>query len=232
MIKPYTEKDIKNDAKARLLVTGPHGCGKTTMVLTSSPRPICVMNCDGHDASEPAVRHGADHLEIYDVDSAATMFEVANIAIQGAKAKKFRTIVVDTLTILVNSVLTLEMRRRYPTQKDGTSYAQFRQTQLTALEMMQQLVNQNDAHVIIVAHWDNSGNELALEGKQLKSFVPARVSEMARMSYDPDRDPQRVLHVGPSPSGQSKSRRVDHYAEVPASIEALFSHLGIPFVEG
>src|SRR5687767_5834635 len=108
----YTSDDMAVCSKARVLLTGDPKAGKTTSILTSAPGPILVLNCDKPGAPMAAKRHGGK-FDVLDIETAGIWREGVKFAIQAVREEKYRTVVVDTITMLINNCLALEMKRKF-----------------------------------------------------------------------------------------------------------------------
>lgn len=214
----YSEETLKNSAFARVLLTGPQKAGKTTAILTTAPGPICVLNCDGEGAPMAAKRHGAKDLLICDVSSVALWERGVAGAVKLANEGKVKSIVVDTITLLINDVLSREFSRRY------SGFDIWRETLNSFLQGFDKL-KAAPAHLFLPAHHDLSDGQVAVDGK-LKGMIPGLVHDIVHLDFNPKRDPARAFHVGPSASGLSGSRNCDENKVIPANVRELLALLG------
>lgn len=217
-----TEEEVQAQATWRGLVTGQSGCGKTTQVLTTCPKPAAVLNCDGHGQADPAIRHGAKQLLIRDIASKDDWLRETDVAIRLAELGRVRSIVVDTVTMLVNQILVLQLAQKLGDDNFGV----YRGTQHAGLRGLRALLDQTHAHVFIIAHNKRATGDLDVEGA-LKSAIPAMVNERVHMVLDNKKSPSRIFQVGNSGDGFSKSRGLDGYFEIPADIGELLELMGI-----
>lgn len=222
-----TEDDIKNCSFARVLVTGDRKAGKTTRVLTTAPGPIAVLNADGDGATQPAVRHGAKFRSL-NVTTPDLWTAGVKAACDMAAKDEIRTIVVDTITLLVNVNLALHYGRIY----DG--YDIWSATYKNFMDGMMMLKNAN-AHVFYLAHYDMDSGLLTLDGK-LKKDVPALVNDIVHLDFKPGRKMKvgddvvaldRAFQIGPSANGLSGGRSSEENKLIPADVGILFEELGI-----
>jgi hypothetical protein len=216
----YDEGELQRSAFARILLTGEPKVGKTTTILATAPTPICVLNCDRPGAPQAAIRHGAKDLKILDVDTVAIWEKGYKAAWKLAEEGKVKSIVVDTLTLLVNNTLTLEHGKRFANSFDAR-----RETINCMLAGLNCLFTAS-AHVFIVAHYDQSDGLISLEGR-LKKDIPGLIHDRVHMDYNAKRDPQRCYHIGPSVNGLSGGRSSDENKIIPADVKVLLKELGI-----
>lgn len=210
----YDENQIESSAYARVLLKGLPKTGKTTSILTSAPGPICVLNCDGPDAVQPAKRFGAKELKIADVTSASMWARAVDGACALAKEGAIGTIVVDTVTLLINNVLTLEYHQQFP----GDSFAVYKETFASMAKGLNKL-KKAPAHLFVVAHCGEDG-KLDVEGKS-KEVLPRLLNDIVYFDFDSKRNPRRAFHVGPSASGLSGSRSCDENKIIEADVKKL-----------
>lgn len=219
MVEFYNEDELQQSAFARVILTGDRGVGKTVAVLRSSPLPICVINCDGPGAPMAAKRHGAKGLMIADITCAQEWKEACKSAVKMAAEGKVKTIVVDTVTLLINNIIGVEMGKKF----DGFDI--WRETLQNFLDGYN-LLWKAQAHVFIIAHYDMADGQLTLDGK-LKKDLPALAHDIVHLDYKPGRDPQRAFHLGPSAMGMTKSREIDENKVIPADVKVLLAELGL-----
>lgn len=215
----YTDTELQESAYARVLLTGDRKVGKTTSVLTTAPGPIAVLNADGQGAPMAAKRHGAKDLLILDVDSCELWLKGCRAAKDLAAAGKVKTIVIDTVTLLVNNVISVEMGRKF------SGFDIWRETLQCFLAGFGTL-RQAQAHLFVLGHYDLQDGQLTLDGK-LKKDVPALIHDIVHLDFNPKRDPDRAFHIGPSASGLSGGRNCDENKIIPANVGELLKELGI-----
>ena len=226
----YSEADLEGGAFARVLLTGDRKAGKTTAVLTTAPGPIAVLNADGPGAPMAARRFGAKGLKILDVTGPELWIKGCEAAANLAKAGEIKTIVADTITLLVNKVIAGEMGRRF---KDYHIWSNTYQCFMNGLEILERA----QAHVFLIAHYDMDNGLITLDGK-LKKDIPAMAHDIVHLDYKPGRttrDPEtgtitkleRAFMIGPSASGLSGGRHSDENKIIPADVRLLLAELGI-----
>lgn len=214
----YTEDDLAESAYSRILLTGDPKTGKTTSVLSTAPGPIAVLNCDGPGAPMAAKRHGAKNLKIKDVTCVADWISGVKAAVKLAQAGEVSTIVVDTLTMLVNNVIAYEFGNKL------SGFDIWRETKQKSIGGLMALLNA-PAHVFLLAHYDIKDGQIMLEGS-MKGGVPAMVHDRVHLTFDPKKTPDRVFHVGPSASGLSGGRHSDENIQIEANASLLLETLG------
>jgi hypothetical protein len=215
----YTETELQESAYARILLTGDRKVGKTTAVLTTAPGPIAVLNCDGPGAPMSATRRGAKGLLIADVNTVSDWITACKTVTKMAAEEKCRTIVVDTVTLLVNNILSVEMGRKY------SGFDIWRETLQVFLAGFNMLRTAN-AHLFVLGHYDLQDGQLTLDGK-LKKDVPALLHDIVHLDFNPRRTPTRGFNIGPSASGLSGGRSCDESKLIDADVGELFKELGI-----
>lgn len=215
----YNEEELQSSAFARVLLTGDRKVGKTVSVLTTAPGPICVLNADGPGAPMAAKRHGAKGLLILDVISCELWIKGCREAAKLAAEGKVKTIVVDTVTLLINNVIATEMGRKF------NGFDIWRET-LQCFMLGFNILRQAQAHVFVLGHFDLQDGQLTLDGK-LKKDVPALIHDIVHLDFNPKREPSRGFHIGPSASGLSGGRNCDENKLIPADVGELFKELGI-----
>lgn len=172
-------EDMATSAWARILLTGkPKVSGKTTLIGTTAPGPVLIINCDGSDAAFPAKRAGGKFTYL-DVSTAEELNEAVVMACKLCNEDKFRTVCLDTLTLLVNVILVPQFRWRFRNEKD-VGYATYRESGFASIRAIKQLININ-AHLFITAHVKEG--ELNIQGS-LREDVPGLVHDVVHLSVD------------------------------------------------
>ena len=214
----YNEDELERSAYGRVLVTGIRKSGKTTCLATTAPGPVALINCDGPGAPIAAKRHGAKNLFIADVVSVDSWRRAVDGACKLAEDGKVNSIIVDTFTLLINNVLTLEFTEKF------SGFEIWRNVLNDGLRGLHKLINA-PAHLFVVCHSTLEDGQLALNGA-LKEQVPAMVHDIAHFEFDPKKDPSRMLHLGPSASGMTGSRFSDENKTIEGDARLLLAELG------
>lgn len=214
----YSSDELGECAHARVLVTGDPKAGKTTAILTTAPQPILVLNCDKPGAPMAARRFGGK-FSVVDVETSGIWREAVRYAITEAKAERVRTIVVDTITMLINNCLALEMKRKFQ------GYDIWREVHAAAMQSLNDLLGA-PAHIFMLAHYAVSDGQITVQGG-MKTDIPAVVHDRVHLEFNPKSEPARFFHVGPSASGLSGGRNSDESKRIPADVKELLKELGI-----
>lgn len=215
----YSEADLEGSAYARVLLTSIPKSGKTTSVLCTSPAPIFVLNADGPGAPMAARRKGANGLKILDVHTPELWTHGVSAACKMAAQGEVKTIVVDTITSLVNNVMASHFGQRFQ------GYDIWRAVIDSTMGGLNKLLLA-PAHLFILSHYGMDNGEIALNG-QLKTVIPALVHDRVHLDFDPKRNPPRAFMIGPSASGLSGGRHSDENKIIPADVRLLLAELGI-----
>ena len=218
MVDFYDESELQDSAFARVLVTGLPKSGKTVAVLSTAPTPIVVINCDKPGAPMAAKRHGATGLKICDVTNAASWRGAYQQAIKMAEAGECSSIVVDTITMLVNNIIAPEMAR------SNEGFAIWKETLNRTLAGLNALM-ESPAHIFLIAHYGMEDGQISLDG-QLKQTVPALVHDRIHLDFNPKGKPPRTFLVGPTASGLAGGRHSDESKALPADIKAVLAEFG------
>lgn len=212
-VEIYSESDIAEAGHARVMILGPpKRSGKTVLVGTTAPRPLLFLNCDGKSAQTPAKRYGGV-FDVIDIDSVESLEEACAVAVDEATKGNYRSIALDTLTILVNVILAPHYRHKFRHEKD-VGFSTYRETKLTAVRALKRLINAS-AHLFVTVH--GRGGEINVEGS-LREDVPGLVTDIVELSYDAARDPKRLLKVN--------SRYCDDDMTCEADLTVLLRELG------
>jgi hypothetical protein len=228
-----SESELQECAYARLLLTSlQKKVGKTVSVLTTAPGPIVVLNCDGPDAAQAAVRFGAKGLKVLHVNSPEVWEKGCKAARDMANADQpqCRTIVVDTVTLLINVVIANAMAHRC-----NDSFDIWKRTYASFMDGLT-FLNEANAHVILIAHGNVEDGQLPLDGK-LKSVLPGLVNDIVSLDYKPGRTVknadgetmklERAYMVGPTATGLSGGRHSDENKLIEANVMTLLKELRI-----
>lgn len=214
----YDESELAESSFARILLTGDPKAGKTTCVLCTAPQPILVLNCDKPGAPMAAKRHGAKFKTV-DVETSGVWREAVRYAISEAKAERVATIVVDTVTMLINNCLALEMKRKFQ------GFDIWREVHAGAMQPMNDLLAAQ-AHVFMLAHYAVSDGQITVQGG-MKTDIPALIHDRVHLEFNPKNTPARFFHIGPSASGLSGGRNSDESKIIAADVGVLLKELGI-----
>lgn len=217
----YTEEDDADDAYARILVTGPPKIGKTVAVVTTSPQPVVVLNCDGKGALAPARRYGGKFFA-RDITSAKDWLNATRDVQKLAATGDVRTCVVDTLTALVNNTISREMMRDYE------GFEIWRQTQDCVMTGINKL-RDADCHLLVIAHItkDEAAGLLPDVPGALGRLVPALLHDWISVAHDGKADSERVFLIGPQENWTRSGRHVKRSIILPANVKKLLTEFEI-----
>lgn len=212
---------LKSEAFARILLLGAMKIGKSTVCLETAPGPVLNLNCDGIGASQFAAKRGARFGEAL-VTSIATWDTYTKAAAQAAADGNARTIIVDTVTLLADTILgELDMRNL-----DGFE-------KWNALEEKLKLGLRRllaaPAHVIFIAHMDPRDDEIAgicplIPGK-VKVWLPSKVADW--VLFNINEAGERHFVLGQHDRWKHGGRNVKKPTVVEAHVESLLEELGI-----
>lgn len=220
-IEVYDSEDLKELGLARVLIYGvPKLSGKTTLCGTTAPTPCLMLNCDGAGSTNVARRFGGKFTGV-DIGSPEQLEEAVTYALKECAAGKFASVVLDTLTLLVNAILVPTFRHRFRHDKD-VGFATYRETAYAATRALTRLAGVN-AHLFVTAH--AKGGEINLEGK-MKQDVPGLVSDIVMLEYD-RKSKERRLVLGTSLDAGTGGRLGGEEVTLPADLKVLLEHLGL-----
>lgn len=193
-----TEKDIAISPDVKVLVMAPPKSGKTVAVICSAPPPIFVLNADPGGLVS-AKRHGG-RFTYEDVFSVSD-FKRALIHIDKVMQsdRPYRTIIVDTATILAENIES-ELAGRL------SGFELFGELKRLVAGSLSRLFTYS-AHVILTAHAITSAKGDAGEvgtipmiSGQSKNLLPALCNEWLWLELTPGQDSmatKREFLVGP-----------------------------------
>jgi hypothetical protein len=219
----YSGDELEKSAYARVLLTGRRKIGKTVSLLLTAPGPIAMINCDGPGAPQAALRFMTPEqkasLKVCDVTTASGWRKACAGAYAMAERGEVRTIIGDTITLLINKTLAQEMAQKFQ------GYEIWRNVQSEFYAGFNRLWTAQ-AHVFIVAHNDMDNGQLTLSGA-LKEDFPGLMNDIVNISYMPKREHPRMFEIGPSASGLSGGRTSDENKQIPADVRILLAELGL-----
>ena len=190
---------------ARVLLMGPSKGGKTTAVLRTAPGPIVVLNGDNPDALIPARRMGAKFTAV-DCTNQQEWRKGCNYAYDLAEAGEVATVVVDTITLLVDKIYE-------QLKNDLTGFELWNEIYDSVMDPFRTLMDMN-AHLFVVAHHIPSDSDQdivgvmpAIPGK-LKVRIPAMVNDWIWLDVITKRDPPCSFLLGPQKNWTGGGRGV------------------------
>ena len=190
---PYTNSDINTGnatgGKIKVLLLGPPKAGKTIASVKTSPGPVFVVNADpGGLASAAGMGAKFDAEDCFDYQTLTR-----TVTLLKKDHKKYRTVVVDTLTLL-SQHLEVELKRN-----GLTSWDLYRELKDRVLGQITQIIAL-PVHVILTAHaiaslGDGDGAEMgilpAMSG-QAKTLLPALCQDWIWLDVTPDKASGRM----------------------------------------
>lgn len=247
-LERFTAGEVKQNSYARILLLGAPKAGKTVACCTSSPRPIDVINCDGHYALASTIPFVADDAFTSvtvrcNADWQAACREEYDRAVRG----EVRTIVVDTLTMLADTILD-EARyvRAGKATRGGTGAVGMDAAaakmdvdgwQLYADAVMGsegrsglRLLLGAPAHLIITAHMAPIGDYVsgvlpAVPGKVIPNQLPRLIDDW--ILFECDVSGNRRFVLGPQDNWNHSGRNIRKVEKIDADVGLLLEKLGI-----
>lgn len=199
---PYTEKDVAagvgGGSKMKVLLVGPPKSGKTSCACLTLPQPLYVISCDPGGLISP-FKLGAKFTydEVYTLAQlkAAVSHAVANKA-------KYKSILLDTVTILSQSIESEIMR------SGVTGWDVYRELKKIMVGQISQLIAL-PMHVVLTAHMDTGSSEagiLPMMSGQTKTLIPALCNDWILLDVQ-------------TPKGSDKDKTVESKREFVLSAE-------------
>lgn len=238
-----------DDAWGRILLGSMPKSGKTVACALTAPAPVLILNCDRPGAAAGAIRLAEEYgrsiekdLFIVDVMSADDWLRATRGAVTAARDGHIRTVVVDTITLLVDRLVrelvhegaeALE-RGDGGTQKLWGDVAKVGGMGLDALLNI-------DAHLIVNAHLmpsDVGPGVLPAVAGSLKRWVPGVIADWVRLDVTVEaqkdeetgkrsREVRREFLIGAQRDWLHGSRHASKTEAIDADITLLLEKLGI-----
>lgn len=216
----YDQDTAAESAFARVLLIGPAKAGKTTCLALGAPKPL-ILNCDGANATKGAANQGAKFAAL-DVTNRVTWKKACATATKLAGEGHFRTIIVDTVSLLCDNLLD-------EISQELSGWDVWTELNNVVIRGVKQLLRA-EAHVFIVSHMqpdhDKAAGIMPAIGGKLKVRLPALVDDWVQLHVDADRNARTFL-LGPQKSWTHSGRNVKRTCEIEATVPALFAELGI-----
>lgn len=218
----YDNVTAESDSYARVLMLGPAKLGKTTSIAQDAPRPF-IINCDGIGATHGAAKFGCEFKGI-DVESLHEWQAACKLAVQLAEDGEIQTIMVDTVTLLSDTLLA-ELQVRGATGHD--LWGKFMADLLRGIRLLKAA----PAHLFVIAHQlpgyeDAEGILPAIPGQSAQR-LPALLHDVIQFTYDAQRAPERMFALGPQGRWSYGGRHIAESCQIPATATSLFTTLGI-----
>lgn len=148
---PLSGASLADSQHLSLLVLGPSKIGKTTSVVTTSPKPYIVCS-DGEKSLEPILEFTRDFkFDLVDSTDGPKLLGQAEKAWaearRGAIAGEYETIIWDTISFF-SAYLMADLLERHDDGKWGEAYSDHNKKLLNYTARLLQI----PAHVIVIAH--------------------------------------------------------------------------------
>lgn len=217
----YTADGLAADAYARVLLLGAPKAGKS-VALASAPTPY-IINCDGANALRGAVNQEKKFYAI-DVHSSSGFTKAVSNAEKLVKAGLVKSVVVDTITLLADTVLDdLKV-------KGFAGFDLWNEFDAAIRIPLKQLLKL-EAHVFASAHIDGGADEkagiLPLFPGSGKRKIAGMFSEWIYIDYQPGRKPERQFILTGQDNWHGGCRNFKRIEVCDATVSALFNALGI-----
>lgn len=222
------DQTATEEAWARILVLGAAKTGKTTSILTTAPGPIFVLNCDDAEKNASALnfakQQGAEFSAV-NVRTIRQWHDAVSYAVELSKAEKIQTCVLDTITLLAQSLLNELKQEEWEDRRQ--MWGEFGDE----LQMGFRELCRVDCHLFIVAHPLPHDDGLlgilpAIPGKSA-AYIPAEIADWIWFDYDPKLKPVRAFLVGPQKSWSHGARNAKRSVRISANATELIEELGM-----
>lgn len=219
----YSNTDIQASAHARVLVVGKPKAGKTCALMTA-PSPL-LINCDSKNAAKGAAVHVKNPFSVVNVSTISTWEKALDTAVKGVNAGIFKSVVVDTVTLLCDNVIdNLKVKgfKGYDLWNELDSIVRGGIKKLNGL----------NAHLFVSAHMvaSHEGDEgiLPMIPGQMREKIPALLDDYVMLVADPSKKPERQFLLGPQEKWTGSGRNVRRTCVIEATVPALLEEFGIP----
>ena len=213
-----------------MLLLGPAKAGKTVACASTSPRPVDVINCDGKYALAPVSLYGGpDCCTALNVRNADEWDRACAEEYALAKAGKVRTIIVDSLSLLADSVLD-EVQTARKGKLDFDGWALYADAVMGSRDRRGlRLLLEAPAHVILVAHMAPVGDHVAgvlpaIAGRVIPNKLPALIDDWVLFECTPSGERRFVL--GPQDNWNHSGRNIHKTEKIKADVGLLLQALG------
>lgn len=221
-LKLYNQDEVQKSTYARTLLLGPAKTGKSSCVAATSPRPF-IINADPPDALHFPAAVMKAKFDAVNVTNRREWEEACSMAVDRATEGLNETIVVDTLSLLCESLLedckTTLRGFDVWTARDESVMKGIR----TILDA--------PAHLIIISHLDARSDGPAgvmpvIGGKQLAVRLPALLSDWVLFDMEPGRNPERCFVLGAQKNWNHSGRNLKGSKLIEADVGLLLDEMG------
>lgn len=218
-----TQDEVEESAYARVLLLGPAKAGKTTAIAGTAPQPL-IINCDGIGATKGAKHIYDSTFDVVDAHNRAGLKNAVSVAEKMAAAGITKTVVLDTVTLLADSLLD----EISVTLTGWDIWTELENCVMGALKRLCKL----PAHVFVIAHMspakDPTEGIMPAIGGKLKTRLPAYLDDWVLLDVENDRKPhERAFLLGPQKTWTHSGRNIRKKEMCEATVPALLGHLGI-----
>jgi hypothetical protein len=217
------QDETVENAFARVLLLGPAKAGKTTAIVGTAPQPL-VINCDGIGATKGAKNvYENSTFDVVDAHTRAGLKQACVVAEKLVAAGHTKTIVLDTVTLLADSLLD----EITVTLSGWDVWTELENVVMAALKRLSKL----PCHLFVIAHMnpakDPTEGIMPAIGGKLKTRLPAYLDDWVLLDVDPDRKPERAFLLGPQKTWTHSGRNIRRKCVVEATVPALLGELGV-----
>jgi hypothetical protein len=163
---PISSRDLEEEPFLRLLMLGVPKLGKTAAAIATAPGPVYVLLCEATSALKGAKRLNDKPFDYDMITSWESMERGIKEAREGAKAGKYKTIVVDPFS---NFAHHIEKILRESTDNDARRWSPEYNNRLD--HIIEQLFR-IPAHVIVISHYIDTGGGVDGEEKVGEGRLP------------------------------------------------------------
>lgn len=208
---------------ARVLLLGPAKAGKTTAIAGTAPQPL-VINCDGIGATKGAKHVYDSTFDVVDAFTRAGLKQAVTTAEKMVAAGITKTVVLDTATLLADSLLD----EISVTLTGWDKWDELESCIIGALRRLLKL----PAHLFVIAHMDPAKDPtegiMPSIGGKLKKRLPALLDDWILLDVENDRKPhERAFLLGPQKTWTHSGRNIRKKEMCAATVPVLLERLGI-----
>jgi hypothetical protein len=226
---PQPASALESCLYTRLLVMGGAKVGKSTTVISTSPSPVHVIECDPVESLKGAGRRTRDFEFdlVKDWDSMQTAIKYSR---EGVKAGKYKTIVLDSLTTFSDVLIEqcFEATKTNAGHDHGRkAYPEYHKRLAHVIDSLLLL----KANVVVTSHFFRRDGEeiegtIAKSGEgiqplligQSREKIPAKFNDVVFMET---KKGERIFVTSPSGVWGPGCRSLDGVETMPASIEGF-----------